>query len=878
MPSQVFANGLYPNDWYKLAALLNVYHPVTAAKNALDLATAADAFDEKRLRTRINYDMLNDATGGMYGKTMGSGAPLGGAPLPGQQAGPAQPNLLGGGGAASGGAGLNGTGPSVANLRAQKIASMAEGLGFPAPAIAGSIGGLYMETNGFDPNAVNSKNPPGVAFGIGQWRGERLERLKQYAQWKGHPIHIGGQDNDFQTQLEFMEQELKGVSPGAPKAYASLMGAQNTAQGVNAWTDDFEMSKADQDARNKGIGYANRYATMGPLGGALPATQPVAGGMPVQGGGTAPNGLAAGGGMPGAAPPTSTAGMPPGQPGMQHDADRTAMPSQNFPSPVGGTSQDAYWRGSVPASPIERYPAGALAISPELRAKATIEQAQQDAYGAAYMLSIEKATERFSASGNNAAKNNWIDTIAAPMLFDPKTGQLKNPLMGEAARRLAIARDADVSGPHKENFQVKQAVTKSLVDTAQRFGMPADLLKLLNQAVGTGDVYDVGHNEKKGWWANKVKEDSGGEEGGGKWPTTAEQAVRQEEEEKLHKEHPDWSLAQVRGQAARNTTSSNVSYLGNLASGEPVYFNKLTRKNEVGGEKPREWDEKRDGMFMKQAPATFMQAAGVLEKAMNIPEGTSIFLSPTEILKGAGEGTKSLQAAMARGRTMGVQEALLPSLEMVAGMISRYEMNPTDVRNSFGMASELWAIARAKELNKDFNENEAKAKATSLQKALGTLEDRRTQILSFAQTAEDNMKIVDELSSKVDRTGIPVINRWLMAGKKKIAGDEDVAALDEAVTTAIWEYAKVTTTVTGGGVTSDSSRQEMEKLLNNSLTPEQIHSVMAVMKRDMANRKDGFSTQYNRLLTGFRSGKPQLEPTESGGGDDDLEKKWRTEE
>jgi hypothetical protein len=125
--------------------------------------------------------------------------------------------------------------------------------------------------------------------------------------------------------------------------------------------------------------------------------------------------------------------------------------------------------------------------------------------------------------------------------------------------------------------------------------------------------------------------------------------------------------------------------------------------------------------------------------------------------------------------------------------------------------------------------------------------------MSFAKTTDKNLAIVEKLSDKVDRTGVPVINRWLVAGKKSIAGDPDVAAFNGAVRTAINEYAKVTSSVSGAGVTSDTARKEIEDILNMAQTPEQTKAVVALLRSEMTNRKEGFEEQIKETTAALRT-------------------------
>ncbi len=160
--------------------------------------------------------------------------------------------------------------------------------------------------------------------------------------------------------------------------------------------------------------------------------------------------------------------------------------------------------------------------------------------------------------------------------------------------------------------------------------------------------------------------------------------------------------------------------------------------------------------------------------------------------------------------------------------------------------------------------------------ALGQLSKQKNLILAFEKNAVRNADIVLEQSAKVDRTGSPAINRWLQAGRKNIAGDAEVAKLDAAMKTFANEYARITTSVTGGGVTSDTARKEIDSLLNSAMNPEQVKGVVDLMKREMENRRIGYEQQEKDLKRSIGGGgKASTEPAGAGGPYSDAEKEKR---
>lgn len=126
---------------------------------------------------------------------------------------------------------------------------------------------------------------------------------------------------------------------------------------------------------------------------------------------------------------------------------------------------------------------------------------------------------------------------------------------------------------------------------------------------------------------------------------------------------------------------------------------------------------------------------------------------------------------------------------------------------------------------------------------LTKLQNQRGIVMAFANTADKNLDLALSLSDKAGLGGSPLINKWIQAGKRDIGGDPDVASYDAAIRTAINEYAKVTSSATGGGTTSDQARKDAEGMLNAAQTPAQIKAVIATLKKDVGNRRSGYDEQ-----------------------------------
>jgi hypothetical protein len=134
--------------------------------------------------------------------------------------------------------------------------------------------------------------------------------------------------------------------------------------------------------------------------------------------------------------------------------------------------------------------------------------------------------------------------------------------------------------------------------------------------------------------------------------------------------------------------------------------------------------------------------------------------------------------------------------------------------------------------------------------------------MAFASNAEKNLKLAGQLSEKVGRSGNPALNRWILAGKRSIAGDVDVVRFDAALRTGINEFAKVTSSATGGSVTSDSARKEVEDMLNAAQTPAQVKGIIDLLvNKELQNRRTSYDEQIKTIKESISGKSSQSEPS-----------------
>lgn len=154
--------------------------------------------------------------------------------------------------------------------------------------------------------------------------------------------------------------------------------------------------------------------------------------------------------------------------------------------------------------------------------------------------------------------------------------------------------------------------------------------------------------------------------------------------------------------------------------------------------------------------------------------------------------------------------------------------------------------------------------------ALGQLMKQKVMVGAFEKNFVKNAGLALELSGKFDRTGTPLVNKWLNAGKRSLAGDPALAKYDQAIKTTVNEYTKIISGSMGNTATTEGEIKKIESLLNSAQTPEQVESVIKFMLLETQNRRKGFDEQELELRTGMKlpavSGEPELRRVDNSGG------------
>jgi hypothetical protein len=160
----------------------------------------------------------------------------------------------------------------------------------------------------------------------------------------------------------------------------------------------------------------------------------------------------------------------------------------------------------------------------------------------------------------------------------------------------------------------------------------------------------------------------------------------------------------------------------------------------------------------------------------------------------------------------------------------------------------------------------ATAEPKALSGALGQLEKTGALLDNFEEFARQQGDRLIKLADKVDRTGKPAIDRWVLAGRKA-TGDPDVAAFDAQISFYRGEVARI---LAGNpnltGVVSDTARGEINSFLKDEATPQQIRAVVNVIGQDFNSRNSALQAEMAKVRGRLNpTAEPGAAPAQAGG-------------
>jgi hypothetical protein len=181
-------------------------------------------------------------------------------------------------------------------------------------------------------------------------------------------------------------------------------------------------------------------------------------------------------------------------------------------------------------------------------------------------------------------------------------------------------------------------------------------------------------------------------------------------------------------------------------------------------------------------------------------------------------------------------------------------------------AEDIAAFTRKQQVETTREKVVGAADARALSNSLNKQIMAKNALESFENTAIKNGEILVQLADKVDTTGIPVIERWIRAGRRAVAGDTDVSNFNLQMDLFRTEAAKIITNPNLSGQLTDSARHEMAEAIPSASSAKQIREGFNLLKGDFKRRGEATNKQIELIRKQLRGEAPVESSVEEGGG------------
>lgn len=157
--------------------------------------------------------------------------------------------------------------------------------------------------------------------------------------------------------------------------------------------------------------------------------------------------------------------------------------------------------------------------------------------------------------------------------------------------------------------------------------------------------------------------------------------------------------------------------------------------------------------------------------------------------------------------------------------------------------------------------------------SLVQLQKQADAAISFEHTAQDNFKLAMQLAPEAVPNLGPLMNRWVMEGETML-GDKTIPAYQQALISAVNEYAKIQSGATGAAGSTVDARKDARDHFSTYFNVGQLKPLVDVATKEMGNRE----LEYNKRIEDIKgriSGKTETDGANSPqGGAVDLYDKW----
>lgn len=208
-------------------------------------------------------------------------------------------------------------------------------------------------------------------------------------------------------------------------------------------------------------------------------------------------------------------------------------------------------------------------------------------------------------------------------------------------------------------------------------------------------------------------------------------------------------------------------------------------------------------------------------------------------------GDNSWQVGLARGKVG--QKLIAAVKDRIPQLAKENDMSPQDVSTT-------------------------KATRDSLNKALNDRQKYVAAGTQFVTNFKKQADLVEKYLKPGAAGGEPIINKWIQAGRKSVAGDADVTAFDNAVRGLTREHQRIVTGVTSNAQLHASSQETADQLLNIAQTPEQVRAALKEIREEAQNAIDSGNGEVDLLKTQLKTlGTTSSDKPTSKTGDPSIE-------
>lgn len=150
--------------------------------------------------------------------------------------------------------------------------------------------------------------------------------------------------------------------------------------------------------------------------------------------------------------------------------------------------------------------------------------------------------------------------------------------------------------------------------------------------------------------------------------------------------------------------------------------------------------------------------------------------------------------------------------------------------------------------------------------ALDQVTKQEAATTSYYNTLDKNLTALQELSGKVDSSGVPLLNKVYRAWQQGVTGDPETAKYVTYMKAAEGEYAKIQSGSLGNQGSTDAARKDAHDVINKFMSQGQLDGVADAMRGEGQNRLSSIREQKQALMGSLSGGAPSANGSSTPAG------------